>query len=192
MIQSVEGLHDNVSQQAAEDWLDRMASVAAAAGGRTDATANLNRYDDVYLAFILEQNKGQVRPLKAVLKALAVAYRPLPTEMLAQLAKSAVGQMDNLMHWVSGFETIPGRMGLRAPSIKRFLTGIYEPDDAHGIFVEMYRRESKQSKWRDVTGWQDLPYSDYARRYLATHAYARAIARLLQEKRPVQYSPLTS
>jgi hypothetical protein len=44
-------------------------------------------------------------------------------------------------------------------------------DDGHRLFLEMYKRESGQTTW-DRVDWKNLPYSDYAGRYISEHAYS--------------------
>jgi hypothetical protein len=149
-------------------------------GDQPDPSANLRNYYQAYLKVVLARNKDRAELIEALFKALAVAYRPLPIGMVARLINPPPDQpVDDLVKEVSGFvKSSLGGLICEHPSIKRFLASRFPADEAHGLFVDMYRREGGGSEegeaiWDSITDWSRLPNADYAQRYLVAHAYER-------------------
>jgi len=135
--------------------------------------------DDYYRAYLDELKIATDG--STILKILAVANEPLSVDMMLSLSElNRTTQIETINSGLRPFvDRLPDETGwkgwtcyhsrIRGLLVEKFHK---ELDEAHGLFVEMYRPYGQQT-WDRVSIWSNLPDTNYARSYLAHHTYER-------------------
>ncbi len=165
------------------EWKDKAEKIQRIVDfGTNRLDKGYERPDNLYLSYesclkvaLEDKPSEQSTLIKRLLKVLAVAYAPIPKEMISLLIGAPVEKVNALLALLKDdllilTEELEQGVICEHPSVKRFLTQKFALDEAHNLFVKMYH---KKKRWNAIANWSELPYSDYAGYYLAEHTYQR-------------------